>query len=1241
MDETQLPGASGSSPDLADCQASHDYQWPRLRLLLQQGLEVEDQDTEVLHVDVIEEAIREARRNIGSHPLHNGFSSDLAFCLAHRYENFGLLDDLEETERLFRQVLDSEPDKTQKEPCRLRLARVYCTAAEKTNTLAYAEEAIQLLNSAIKENSLIPGFQSSHHFIFVHTTDLGHLEETIHWMKQAVETANEAVPLMNRILLLHLADYYHYTGGLLSVLEDLIFSTRYAVSLAPENSQERFCRLFELADYLHDLYEKTGVADTLTEVAQVHGEAAELANQLLASTPRSDIDHTDMLLELGRAMYRWYTKTNSAPRLAEAIRLVRQTIDSAPLSSPRMVEQLNLYAKYLTNWSDEIGSLSKLREGIEVVRRLFDLLPGRCLEDDDYDVVSNLMLHFDKFFLLTGEMKYLDQAIAFGRRVVNDVPKDNPDTGDVLYNLAQLLVSRFEQTGLLQDLKELIKLAKYLVSITPDGHPDQASRQRFYASKLVDLCKREFTKSGVDEAIKEARLAADLYMNQGKDATHALITLVRGLAMSFRFSGNREALEEGIKTLKHGVTQATNKENQAYAYSQLSGLLYEKYRDSQALEELNDAITTMRRAINLSSGGQNHQLRNSLYSARLAMYLLEKGQRTHTRADLKEIKQILLDSSTDGRRPQFNDIVTNITLLLRTHQLDRDWQGVFDVSSRMVDLIPTMIPNSLDNSDKQWVLQFMRGVASIAASSALILRKPAFVALDLLERGRGALGSSLEDLRRTDITLLQQSHPELMQRFLHLKNQLTMDPNTVALNVQPEDSSAAGSTLSDFGGHTLLDQRHSAGTQLHRVIEEINTLPGFERFYNTLSEKDVRDAACDGPLVVINDGVVCFEAIIVEQHQIRALPLQHVLHDEVAQILNGGNLWRPFVLEWLWDCVMSPILEALGCSHPVVDDTWLHVWWIPVGIISKFPLHAAGYHHRADSDQTVLSRVISSYSSSIKSIVYGRRRPRQPRTQSIPDRAVLVAMEHTPGHAHLPYATAEISELNKICKFMRYNVIDSSTVKTKSSLLENIQGCTIFHFAGHAYTDQKNPSESCLCLKQDRIKVADLLELDLYSRAPFLAYLSACGTLRSDADDLVDENIHLVSSCQLAGFRHVVGTLWEVNDAICVDVARIMYEKMSEGEMSDLSVARGLHHASRSLRDQWVERVSDNENRAAMKRSAASSNTSSIEAAEGTIGFEKLFIGSEEDARDSRDALLVEEADAVIPLWAPWVHYGV
>ncbi|KAF4626776.1 hypothetical protein G7Y89_g11379 [Cudoniella acicularis] len=93
----------------------------------------------------------------------------------------------------------------------------------------------------------------------------------------------------------------------------------------------------------------------------------------------------------------------------------------------------------------------------------------------------------------------------------------------------------------------------------------------------------------------------------------------------------------------------------------------------------------------------------------------------------------------------------------------------------------------------------------------------------------------------------------------------------------------------------------------------------------------------------------------------------------------------------------------------------------------------------------------------------------------------------------------------------------------------------IFHFAGHGHTDDTDPSQSYPLLndwKQGRLTVAAFLEVNLRQRLPFLAYLSACGT----------------------GFRHIVGTLWEVNDESCVEIARTTYEEMKDGAMTDKSV---------------------------------------------------------------------------------------
>jgi hypothetical protein len=95
--------------------------------------------------------------------------------------------------------------------------------------------------------------------------------------------------------------------------------------------------------------------------------------------------------------------------------------------------------------------------------------------------------------------------------------------------------------------------------------------------------------------------------------------------------------------------------------------------------------------------------------------------------------------------------------------------------------------------------------------------------------------------------------------------------------------------------------------------------------------------------------------------------------------------------------------------------------------------------------------------------------------------------------------------------------------------------------------------------------------MNLREHSPFLAYLSAGGTGEIKDGRFIGESIHLISVCQLAWFRHVIGTLWEVNDESCVDISRITYEEMRSGGVSDESLCRGLHKATRELRDRWAK----------------------------------------------------------------------
>ena len=142
--------------------------------------------------------------------------------------------------------------------------------------------------------------------------------------------------------------------------------------------------------------------------------------------------------------------------------------------------------------------------------------------------------------------------------------------------------------------------------------------------------------------------------------------------------------------------------------------------------------------------------------------------------------------------------------------------------------------------------------------------------------------------------------------------------------------------------------------------------------------------------------------------------------------------------------------------------------------------------------------------------------------------------------------------------------------RTRDTVLALLPDADIAHFSCHGSSDPVDPSRSLLLLhdyREDPFTVASLIPVRL-QRAQ-LAYLSACRTARNTAAHLLDEAIHLASAFQLAGYPHVVGTLWTIYDTIAVDVARAFYAGLeTQRQALDVSQsAQALHHSVRDLRD--------------------------------------------------------------------------
>lgn len=468
------------------------------------------------------------------------------------------------------------------------------------------------------------------------------------------------------------------------------------------------------------------------------------------------------------------------------------------------------------------------------------------------------------------------------------------------------------------------------------------------------------------------------------------------------------------------------------------------------------------------------------------------------------------------------------------------------------------------------MLAKFRGLASLAAAAALNAGKSPYDALRLLELGRGVISSSFFDMRG-EVSDLMAKHPSLAAKFTSLRDELDSTGALWASTTPSEDLSSW-----ELQSRT----RYETARRFNEVLSEINAQEGFRHFCGVPDEKEFQQTAISGPIVVVNATSYRCDAFLIQCDGIRALRLPNLNMEEIetyfrgpATTPDGEIIDLEAMMEWLWTSIASPCLEALDFTLPICEEDhaeWPHIWWILTGLISEFPIHAAG-KHRHNKGETVLDRVMSSYATSIRAIIHGRRNGASTEVaETSSDTALLLAMPTTPGlhrDGILQWAQREIDVVASLCSSLGLQIVTPES--RKDEVLEGIQSCKIFHFAGHGGAHRFEPSQSCLLLKDwktNALTAADIRDCRVQEKRPFLAYLSACHTGQTVAPRLKDEGIHLISSLQLAGFRHVVGTLWQVSDPHCVDIARVFYNNLEKQGMTDQSICRGLHLATRLLR---------------------------------------------------------------------------
>ncbi|KLU92421.1 hypothetical protein MAPG_11367 [Magnaporthiopsis poae ATCC 64411] len=862
-----------------------------------------------------------------------------------------------------------------------------------------------------------------------------------------------------------------------------------------------------------------------------------------------------------------FKRSASADHLEQAVQRTEGWVAVTPTDHPDSTRRSHIF-DMISAWVRQVTS---------ILEDIVPTLPGVNQESMFDETGINQAVRLADNYQQTGRFEDLEEAVRIMEQAV-DIRGESIQP-DMLSNLGVMLAwlgRRFERTGSISDLNRAVEVTGEAMDATPQNHPDRA----MYLNNLGNLLGSRFERTGsmgdLNRAVEVTGMAMDATPQNHPNRIICLNNLGNWLGTRFDRTGSMNDLNRAVEVAGMAVDATPqNHPDRATCLNNLGNLFSTRFDRTGSMDDLNRSLSSYR-----------------------------NGWSCHT--------------APPSIRIQMARGAANILAS------QRNWEESSQLLQEAVKLLPTVSPRSLNHTDKQHMLADSAGLASMAAATALNAGKEPSHALQLLELGRGVIAGLLMDMRG-DISDLKREHPSLADEFTVLRDDLDSPPD------RPTFADSSDNTSS---WESQAKRRREADKKFSELITSIRAQPGFDGFLRPPAAGDLMAAANPDPIIVVNLSSYRCDAFLVERDRIRVLELPGLTMKEVqkqAQDLRStratGSFHMTALLEWLWDAVARPCLDALGFKNPAIDDNWPRVWWIPTGLLSQLPLHAAGRHVRG-SAETVLDRVISSYASSVKALIHGRQRPVRRSAEPLSDYALLAAMHKTPnlsGNGILPFAADEVKMLKNLCRELQ--LWSLTPILRKDNVLKHLETCRIFHFAGHGQSDPAEPSRSCLLLedwKTSPLTVGDLRDHRLQENGPFLGYLSACSTGANEAAQLADEGIHLVSAFQLAGFRHVVGTLWEVSDKHCVDVAKVLYETLRDEGMTDIAVCRGLHRAMRAVRD------GDMGKREARGECDPGSGASSPDA-------------DDADTPSNR-AMKVEGVGSQKPLstwWVPYVHFGV
>ncbi len=394
------------------------------------------------------------------------------------------------------------------------------------------------------------------------------------------------------------------------------------------------------------------------------------------------------------------------------------------------------------------------------------------------------------------------------------------------------------------------------------------------------------------------------------------------------------------------------------------------------------------------------------------------------------------------------------------------------------------------------------------------------------------------------------------------------------------------------------------------LLDQIRTKPGFENFMRPPSIDELLEAAVDGPVIVVNVSRWRCDAMVVTSDGVQAVPLRGLnlaeadgrlrvhlaslatFDEAVAEFdqhstgLSDGRLDAPYLVRrqelgqarrdaktrldaqlselvgWLWDVVVEPLEAHLPTPSPGPKDQRPRVWWCPTGPLAFLPLHAAGRGQHWLHD-----RVVSSVTPTVRSLLAARARNEGLKhgsgTQPDSDADVAQRLRFLVASTFLSSKKLLDGPLRGLAE------TDVVTCSELAELRQLLPACDFVHFDCHGDQSLTDPAQGGVQMSDGVLRVFDVSTMRV---AGEFAGLAACKTAVGGTE-LLDEAITLSAALHDAGFRHVIGTLWNLSESVAQDAFVDLYNRLvgDDGRFDPSEAARALADAVDRLRAQGAD----------------------------------------------------------------------